>query len=726
MFLHDNIKVNILRNSKQNIPRFPINQQNILLDHNQQVVSLNQQKLQELPKIANFFNLRILNLNDNFIKQIQFEEFDKLKHIIIITIRNNLLQDFQFPSNFNQLKQLDISQNHIRILRPEIGNLTNLDHLYIAHNSFVEIPSQLTKLKYNLYIFQLDWFKYGEMYLLELFEQQELIFALFNMLEQVFINLNTNLLGIKQLLNHQNYKQFALKFRQPDIVIKYKIHQSILDEDIGVLRMLLSESKMLNELNEDGYSPLAVSIQEEKYLAARYLLYANANPNVGAGWFMSCLNIAVSKLQYYLVLDLLKKGAIVNQLDMYKNNCLHYLFSVFHQNESEGKKILQILLKSGIDPNHKNDQGCSPCHLAIQKGYINIIQYIFESGDIDKNKFDLTQKTELEKFTPLHLAVMSRNVTLVKIILNLQPDQLFSKNLYDLTPMDYLKNDLTIFKYLKGFQKGYLNKRIKLMEVQQQSYVGDISEQSHDDLEVKQKYNSTLPLIEYESPLAKKKNEVLSQHFEKVSNEQASKKERKSYMRYNEIARQIPLSPNNLKMVEQKNLLGSTHDVKKVQTNIYKTMKKIAYEFECQCQNQINYLTDDTNNLSEQMADYIAIKLLLFSLNKIKNIIEQDKIYHSQWQFLLKNIKQNVQSESFTVVTDKDTTTQYTSSQKSQLSMIFYNLIKKIEKNYFCKNGFELEYLQNFYLSLHSGFGLSRMVVSINQELKAVFYKITI
>ena len=34
-------------------------------------------------------------------------------------------------------------------------------------------------------------------------------------------------------------------------------------------------------------------------------------------------------------------------------------------------------------------------------------------------------------------------------------------------------------------------------------------------------------------------------------------------------------------MVEQKNLLGSTHDVKKVQTNIYKTMKKIAYEFEC-------------------------------------------------------------------------------------------------------------------------------------------------
>ena len=59
-----------------------------------------------------------------------------------------------------------------------------------------------------------------------------------------------------------------------------------------------------------------------------------------SGWFMSCLNIAVSKLQYYLVLDLLKKGAIVNQLDMYKNNCLHYLFSVFHQNEAEGKKIL--------------------------------------------------------------------------------------------------------------------------------------------------------------------------------------------------------------------------------------------------------------------------------------------------------------------------------------------------------------------------------------------------
>lgn len=30
------------------------------------------------------------------------------------------------------------------------------------------------------------------------------------------------------------------------------------------------------------------------------------------------------------------------------------------------------------------------------------------------------------------------------------PEQLFSRNKYDMTPIDYLKNDLTIYKYLKG------------------------------------------------------------------------------------------------------------------------------------------------------------------------------------------------------------------------------------------------------------------------------------
>jgi hypothetical protein len=137
---------------------------------------------------------------------------------------------------------------------------------------------------------------------------------LFTMIEQVGQMGKVTLISAKTLLNHPIYKSFALKFQSQDSNIKYRLHQCILDEDIGMLRAFIADSKKcaINELNDEGYSPLALSILEEKYMAARHLLYAGANPNMGGGWFNGCMNIAVSKLQYYLVIDLIKRGAHIN------------------------------------------------------------------------------------------------------------------------------------------------------------------------------------------------------------------------------------------------------------------------------------------------------------------------------------------------------------------------------------------------------------------------------
>lgn len=66
--------------------------------------------------------LKILNLNDNFIKQLDWSVMFELPHLEVFTIRNNLLQEFQFIDNWKlSLKTLDISQNHIKIIKPEIG-----------------------------------------------------------------------------------------------------------------------------------------------------------------------------------------------------------------------------------------------------------------------------------------------------------------------------------------------------------------------------------------------------------------------------------------------------------------------------------------------------------------------------------------------------------------------------------------------------------------------------
>jgi ankyrin repeat protein len=86
------------------------------------------------------------------------------------------------------------------------------------------------------------------------------------------------------------------------------------------------------------------------------------------GWFGSCLNIAISKLQFYLVRDLLKKGAGVVSCDVFKNDPMHYLFTVYGNNPHDAQQIAQLLLTNNCDPNHRNDRGFTPLHIAIIRG----------------------------------------------------------------------------------------------------------------------------------------------------------------------------------------------------------------------------------------------------------------------------------------------------------------------------------------------------------------------
>ena len=50
-----------------------------------------------------------------------------------------------------------------------------------------------------------------------------------------------------------------------------------------------------------------MAITEEEYLAAKYILWNGADPNLGV--LGGCLNIAITKMQYYLILDLIEYGA---------------------------------------------------------------------------------------------------------------------------------------------------------------------------------------------------------------------------------------------------------------------------------------------------------------------------------------------------------------------------------------------------------------------------------
>ncbi|CAK68480.1 unnamed protein product (macronuclear) [Paramecium tetraurelia] len=676
-------------NQKSAVPRFAFQNNQQDFDESLKHLSLQQTRITAFPDgLGKLKKLISLNLNDNYIKQLDYNILDGFKNLEILFIRNNLLQEFQF-GKFKHLQQLDISQNHIKKISADIGDLLQLDQLFISHNSFMEIPKSITKLKCikvinidTLNVFQLDWFKYGDPGVQELFQSQELIYQLFHTIE---LCCTGETISAKQLLSSIAFKQFALKYQDKDIQIQYKIHQTILDEDIGMLRILLSEPKkfQIDEINQDDYSPLGLSIWEEKYLAARYLLYANADPNKGASWAKSCLNIAVSKLQYYLVFDLIKRNVGLHEQDIYGNNSIHYLFCVYQMNEAEAQKILQLLLKNGVNGNHINHNGYTPIHLAVQKGYIQVIEYVYKQKEY---KFNFRQKTQKQKHNCLHLAVLTRQIYIVKFFIYKFPEFIFQKDYHDLIPIDYLKNDLTIYKYLKGFQK---------VEIQ---------------------HILTKNEIFYQSQLSDECDEIFSIKVQSLAQLDNLGLENKiQTTRINEITRQIPLSPNNLKRLEEKNTLMNPQDSQRIQCQIYKGIKKIAYEFDrLQYNNIENLLNQD--QFQEQVDDLIQIKKLLYQLNSIKNIIDSNDIYNKQWHFQLKSLKYQINKHVYSERNLEDQ-----KKVSNQLLQIFLEIIKKVEHLFNKKEKIDSllsDFVTTQFLSIHSGFGLGKLVVFLEQNLK--------
>lgn len=88
---------------------------------------------------------------------------------------------------------------------------------------------------------------------------------------------------------------------------------------------------LIDQPDFEGHTPLSLSIIEEKYCSSKVLIFSKADTNAGGGAFGSPLIIAVIKLQFYLVRDLIRFGADVNKADKEGNRPLHYIFFLFNK-----------------------------------------------------------------------------------------------------------------------------------------------------------------------------------------------------------------------------------------------------------------------------------------------------------------------------------------------------------------------------------------------------------
>lgn len=78
------------------------------------------------------------------------------------------------------------------------------------------------------------------------------------------------------------------------------------------------------------------------------------------------------------ILFLLKKGCNPNNVNIFKNNCFHYLFQS-RRTELITKILSEALIKYGCDLHAKNNCGDTPLHCAVRNNK-NVIKFLIDNG----------------------------------------------------------------------------------------------------------------------------------------------------------------------------------------------------------------------------------------------------------------------------------------------------------------------------------------------------------
>lgn len=540
-----NTKRNLLRNCNiaLNLVNKDISSLNLqIIEKNAlQFLNLSNNKFKRFPEeLREFPQLKSLKIDHNFIKTVPQWAISAFVSLEILSIADNLLQDLSFldgkdgntAQNFcDSLKFLDVSFNHIDFLPGTLQKLRSLNSLRVHNNDFLKIPTSLRNLG-NLQEFTLEWFKYlrndapksnesvfsclkqrfshyfsltfegfGDL-LAEGKASKLYVLVFFHFLEKSEREDEKNFVYFLDLLSFflqgsghaMNINEISKETGQS------LMHKAALNEEIGVMKSLIFfEFEHLNLLDLNKHTALSLSIQEERYFAAKVLIYNGANVEIGGNLLGNCLNLAVIKLQVFLIEDLLKFGADPNGNDPEGNSPLHYISTVFSRDVEKSTKIMGKLLEFGADPNGKNLDSWSPIHLAVKKEQLDAIKCMVswnkqlrnaknsqvsegKAKNVKRKPFKLSKKGGVDKWTPLHIAVSLTNYNIVQLLLENNAD-IYATNISNRKPVAFCRSagilkllrvhEKNACKQLKthGFRRSFLGKDEKISDIDEKSRI---------------------------------------------------------------------------------------------------------------------------------------------------------------------------------------------------------------------------------------------------------------
>jgi len=145
------------------------------------------------------------------------------------------------------------------------------------------------------------------------------------------------------------------------------------EDDIVVMRLLLSRGADPNASNPNGTRPLHLAAGDGALMSVELLLQNKADPNVADRGGTTPLHLAVMG----------------------------------------DPDVVQALIEGGANPNARDDEGCTPLTMGVQYGWVDpettIKLFCLAGADIDL--------ADAKGRTPLHLAVKDGPLTLVRLLL---------------------------------------------------------------------------------------------------------------------------------------------------------------------------------------------------------------------------------------------------------------------------------------------------------------------
>jgi len=154
------------------------------------------------------------------------------------------------------------------------------------------------------------------------------------------------------------------------------LRTAVQNRDAESIALLLRHGANANGTDNAGYTPLFAATQMSFYDAAKMLLKAGADPNLGAGpeaetpFCLAACENRVDLVQLYLT-----HGGDANFIMENGNTTL-----VQCMNKTVSPKLVELILKAGADANAKSGEGATALFQAITANRIDLMTVLLDNG----------------------------------------------------------------------------------------------------------------------------------------------------------------------------------------------------------------------------------------------------------------------------------------------------------------------------------------------------------